>query len=409
MSILRFSNPTQTVRSIAPSTTNYFAPGAGVPTITTEALAQIVVADAGTISQLTVYLRINSMTTATTVFGVRVNGVDGACTVSVPAGSIGTYTNTVDTVTVADGDLVCFFVRAAAGGSGTCEILDVLAQFTVAGKQVQNFNAAQTATAYSLASTSYKLPLACTSITPTSTNETALQAQADAAGTWRDMGVYVESNTRGTTTTLQSRKNLANGNQVISIPAGATGQFRDTANTDSIAANDTMTYAVVTGTGAGVLLTRNVFSWFESTAGPYNIFADAQGSQISPFTTAYGPVPGASTYNNTLEIFAAPTLTRLRLSKLQVRVQANTANGALTMTSRVVDVTGSVVSSAQSVSIPAGATGLFQDTTNTDTVASGNAYHTQLATAATSGTVNVTTVGFLVENLANSFAQSCIF
>ena len=63
MSILRVSLNTSTDRTIAPGVTNYFAPMAGVPALTVEASAQIVAADAATISNLSVYVPANTMTT----------------------------------------------------------------------------------------------------------------------------------------------------------------------------------------------------------------------------------------------------------------------------------------------------------------------------------------------------------
>jgi hypothetical protein len=404
MSILRFSQPTGTDRTIAPGVTNYFAPMGGTPTLTAEASAQIVAADTATVSSLGVYVVANSLTTATTTFGFRVNGVSSALTVSVPAGATGSFSDVTNTAAVADGDLICFIISTSAGGSGTCTFADVIAWYDVAGQQVQLFNSAQTTATYVNNSTAYVIPVACITLTPLSTNESQLIATSDVAGTWRDMGVYIESNTRVTTTTLRSRKNSANGNQTISVAGGATGQFRDTTNTDSIAVGDTMTYTFTTGaSGGGVILTRNIFSWFASSNQQYNCFSDAAGTVFNNFATAWGPIPGSTTFSNTPDRYFTPWRKLVRLSKLQARVPSNTSNGTITMASWIGGALGN-----QTLSIPAGATGFFQDTTNTDTVTVGSTAGARLSTTGTSGTTDIKVFGWMVEGIGG-FVQACIF
>jgi hypothetical protein len=404
MSILRVAQAGSTDRTLAPGVTNFFAPMAGSPTLTTEASAQIVAADTATISGLSVYIPTNSLTTATATFAVRVNGASSAVSVSVPAGATGSFSDVTNTAAVADGDLICFVASTTAGGAGTIAIADIMAWYEVAGAQVQLFNAAQVTATYVSVLSRFIIPLASATLTPLTTNESQLIATSAAAGTWRDMGVYIETNTRVTATTLQSRKNGANGNQIISVAAGATGQFRDITNTDTIAIGDTMNYAFTTSTGGGVILTRNVFSWFASSNQQYNCFADASGTVFNNFAPAWGPIPGVSSFTNTPDRYLAPWRKAARLSKLQAQVPTNASNGTITMASWIGGALGN-----QAISIPAGATGFFQDATNTDTVPVGSTASVRLSTTGAAGTTDIKVYGWLVEQIGGGFTQACIF
>ena len=62
----------------------------------------------------------------------------------------------------------------------------------------------------------------------------------------KNMTISVSSNT-GIESTLTMRKNGANGNQTITIPASTTGIFRDTVNTDDFGLSDLGNYQLISG------------------------------------------------------------------------------------------------------------------------------------------------------------------
>lgn len=71
------------------------------------------------------------------------------------------------------------------------------------------------------------------------------------AGTFSRFSIYLSENSRSTTTTVSFRVNGADGNQVIAVPAGVSGQFSDAVNTDTVSIGDRVCWAVTTGTGGG--------------------------------------------------------------------------------------------------------------------------------------------------------------
>ena len=86
------------------------------------------------------------------------------------------------------------------------------------------------------------------------------------------------------------------------------------------------------------------------------------------------------------------------LAKLLVRAVANATSASSTVTSRVASGAG-----AQSVSIGATLTGLFQDTTNSDSIASGSVFNNRVVTGA-GGTLTLSIIAYtLAHATANDF------
>lgn len=123
------------------------------------------------------------------------------------------------------------------------------------------------------------------------------------------------------------------------------------------------------------------------------------GTAVAFNTTAYFQ---AYSTNTTTE---ADRKIKLRaggvMSLLHVVVSANTiATSATTVRTRINAGNGS-----QSVSVGAGATGSFQDTVNTDTIAAGNDFDFQVVTPNTSGSITVTEANTLFAATSNSVSD----
>src|SRR3972149_2162287 len=87
--------------------------------------------------------------------------------------------------------------------------------------------------------------------------EASTQVIYRTAGTLSKLFVVVAS-TGGSwqATTVKIRKNGADGNMSVSIPADTSGIFEDNSNTDTVAAGDTLDYAVTCAAGVqGVTIT----------------------------------------------------------------------------------------------------------------------------------------------------------
>jgi hypothetical protein len=196
--------------------------------------------------------------------------------------------------------------------------------------------------------------------------------------TWKYLQVQISAN-RATTTTIRSRKNTANGNQVVSITGGAAaGIFIDTSNTDSISNNtpDLINYSYSTLTGSdtltiisigsaiasGIANTNDLFS--SATASIYTRTAAGQTNYL-PITGNWG-VPPATEDNTTAIRHQFPAI----LSHMRIFQSAtNTVSGGSMTCQLRLNLT---TNGAQSFTIGAGAAaGTYEDSSNTDTIAAG--------------------------------------
>jgi len=187
------------------------------------------------------------------------------------------------------------------------------------------------------------------------------------AGKLSSMFLRVKSNslTGTTNTTVRTRINGSDGNMIISIPSGATGYFRDSGSTDTIAAGDEVGYKVVAGT-AGSSISIGVLSCsFSATSNTtISIATKVVSSFLTASTTRYfAPAGYAST--GTVELQSQVQCnTAGTLKNLYVYIDSNARTTATTFDMRINSATGTL-----GVSVGSGATGIFEDTASTDAVA----------------------------------------
>lgn len=208
----------------------------------------------------------------------------------------------------------------------------------------------------------------------------------------RQAGVFsrfywiVVSNDRGTST-ARFRVNSGNGNQVVSITASTTGQFQDTTNKDTVAAALTVETSLVTGAG-GTVFVELVQSVVFDSASAYTQYSTQHSANYTvASTTYYSPLSQCQTAQSTenltqLTMAAGGTLkngfayvSATRAVACTIRSRVNTANGNI-----VVTLTGSAV-------------GLFEDTTNTDTLAVNDLVNMSLTTGTGVDTLTVQWAG----------------
>ena len=212
--------------------------------------------------------------------------------------------------------------------------------------------------------------------------EAWVQIRVSAALTWSRLGVYM-SYSSSTVTTVRSRANGANGNQVVTIPSGTTGDFEDTTHSDSLASGDLVAISIACAGAVGAIpLLRSLmddgganstfvamyrgFSY--GTAGTRHTYIFGDGAySFNTDALAQWKSPGAATY-----------------SDLRLYVSANTRNGAYTWTFRKNGASGNQV-----VTIPSSTTGEFEDTTNSDSVVATDLVNYRTVLAGTTGSVTV--------------------
>ncbi len=242
-------------------------------------------------------------------------------------------------------------------------------------------------------------PLSSSAATPAYTTETGVDANTQIAASINRFSCEISTNTLSTaTTTFRVRKNGANGMGLISVAAGVTGDFSDQANVDSLAVGDRFNVSVaVDAGGANSIIVRGIKGAFFANTGHAVIKGSGALSQtsmaiIGASTTRWFPINGlqdspAGTNgenNSECRLDAAGTLrdfqmyiaNNARTTTTTFRIRKNNANGN------------------QILSILAGTTGWFQDTSNTDAVAAGDDFAIQYTTG--TGTEIITEIGAAV-------------
>jgi len=210
------------------------------------------------------------------------------------------------------------------------------------------------------------------------TNENWAKCRIHDTLTAKNLYVRVFGNTLNNATTLRTRKNGANGTQSVSIPAGATGEFEDTVNTDSLASGNDFNYQAVTGGTTGII-TFTIFSctldhatvqtsilcqtWVHSTG---YVTGNTYYMTINGMSTKYVPLGTESAVQFTIR-FAT------QLSRLNAYVSSNTVVNPVVVRTRKNGADG-----AQSISIPSGGSGYFENGVNVDNLVSGDIIDLQI-------------------------------
>jgi hypothetical protein len=211
--------------------------------------------------------------------------------------------------------------------------------------------------------------------------------------TWRQAGTFSglfttiqATNNIPNPSTLKSRIGGVNGNQTVTIPSSTTGDFTDSTNSDSISVGNQLNYRLAAGGGGGLLniaiATQN-FAPTTTSNTPNRLVCDSLGvSDNATLTTYYfSPmgqlsVGGSSTTEANAQFKSKITAT---LTNLYVYITSNTVAIA-TLTSRIGGSNGNL-----SISIGSGVTGILEDTSNSDSISSGNLFNTALNVTATAG------------------------
>lgn len=204
------------------------------------------------------------------------------------------------------------------------------------------------------------------------TAEARAQVRIRDSYTWSNLYASINANACSATSTVKSRINGGDGNQALSIPAGATGDFEDTSNSDALADGDLAAVSVTVGTGGNLtldsvssLLTHAGETAIEVASAPLASGSGGNGLVLNG-ATSYNPVHGPLT--GMAEALAQVTCRNATtLSRLRAYVSVNSASGTSTVKLRKNGGDGN-----QAVSISTGATGEFEDTSNSDSIAAGD-------------------------------------
>jgi hypothetical protein len=211
--------------------------------------------------------------------------------------------------------------------------------------------------------------------------ELNVQFTTHIAGTLSNFFIYVYSNSANFTTTLRVRKNTANGNQVISVTAAATGQFEDTSNTDTLVDGDIINYSYVTAAGTGSIGVQNMAILFEATTNVVTFYKTARLGIGTASQTSYWAMVSSgiqTTEANALLVFK----TAGTLKKLFVKISTNTRTTTTTYTVRKNSADTGITTS-----VTGSSTGIFEDTSNTSSIAVDDTSAFKVVTSTGTGTI----------------------
>lgn len=370
-----------------------------------EGQAQTQLNTGGTLSNFFFGIRTNTIN-ATRTIRIRKNGTNGSQSVSVPSSSTGHFQDNTNTDSISPGDDIAI-EAAAAGSSGNMQYFflgylfaattDTATIWCVSsgnGSGNQNYNGTSTSYYSTVAGFQWN-----------STNETYAQMEMQDNGTWKNLTVKVRTNARTTTTTARTRKNGGNGNQSVSISASSTGIFTDSTNTDTLVAGDDICYQLVTGTGTENFRVDCINSDFVTTDSIGQCTsADNNPATIGSGATQWNGIaaigPGDVPNEDEIDFVTQLAFTG---SRMGCRVSANSLNGSTTLRTRKNANNGN-----QSVSIGSSTTGLFTDTTHTDSYAIGDIVNYQIVTGGTSGNIAIRSTWMLTSvGGASLITRSC--
>jgi hypothetical protein len=235
------------------------------------------------------------------------------------------------------------------------------------------------------------------------TFEGAVQHKCRSAGTLDNLYTVVSANTRTTATTCKSRIGSSNGNLSASITASTTGSFGDTTHSDTLSLTNLFNAGFATGSGAGSTTIRNITSRFQASSGASTAWASGNTGFVSTsntnnmFTggaTREIPYNGGSSGGGATYTLSTDSQVNLlvrasgTLSNLYAFIDSNSRSNATTYTHRANAGSGN-----NTVSVGASSNGAFEDTTHSDTLASGDLVNVQAVNGAGSASQLVCHLG----------------
>lgn len=194
-------------------------------------------------------------------------------------------------------------------------------------------------------------------------------------GYFSSMAIQVTSNAAsGGTSTMVFYKNQIVGNGAVSIAASTTGIFRDSSNAqDSVAPGDTWGYRLTVNSG-GSLGYSAYWATLVAATDTVALFGFITHSTTTASTNFFFGLGGNSSGNTTEASAQTSFLKAGTIKNLTCSVTTNARASATTVTSRKNTANGNL-----SVSVTASTTGLFSDTTNSDTIAVNDLWCVQVA------------------------------
>lgn len=242
-------------------------------------------------------------------------------------------------------------------------------------------------------------------ITTANTTETNAQVPQRVAGTHSSLYLNIITNGVTATSTFTFRKNTANGNQTISVGSGVTGEFTDSTHTDAVVAGDLCCVSEAmgaTGTTLGIFSVSGLFAATTNSATRF-VFNRMPASNSLQNSTQFLCITGFFAFdNNNLD---ADTQVHMKTAgtwqnycwKVTVNSKSTSSTGTMRLNGATTAVT---------MSVGAGLTGNFEDTTHSFTSAVDDLINQQLFYGNDAGSLTsvLTAIDFVTAGLAMQYA-----
>jgi len=378
--------------TVSDGETTYWALVGGLNKNSTEANVATRMYSTVTLANLLVRVTSNT-TTASSTIRSRKNTANGNLSVSIGAAATGEFEDTSSTDSLADGDDSNYQVVSGGGGLlrpsiVSCTIEEVSTMTSYLGLTLSLIIARGTTRFGHLNGRWVD-----------EATETNAQYTIRMAATWSRLRGRVLSNATANGGDFRSRVNGANGNQVAAFGGGATGDFEDASNSDTLADGDEIGYQIdAFGGGSpanatiGRVQTRLVTTTdqFLTATGGLNTIDDSttnflilSGDNIDDLTESQsqGKMRGSAGGFDVADLFA--------------HVKTNGLDGTTTIRNRKGGADGNL-----SISITSGQTGFFEDNASSDSYADGDEGNYSVVTGGTTGTILIDSIGLEFEETA---------
>lgn len=246
------------------------------------------------------------------------------------------------------------------------------------------------------ASTDVYVPVMNCEISINTTTEANAETPFFEDGTMSNMAVSIWTNSAAGVSNVYFRKNGADGNMTVSIPAGTTGRFYDTTNTDTVTNGDVCCWRVDRG---GAVQLGFVGGYYETDSGTIvnkiGVFGTASFATGTGYMAFIGNPADAITDGLADQ---CPTINVACEAKaMWAYASSNGRSNTTDFSDRINAGAGSL-----SVTFPASTAGLQTDT-GTTTIAVGDEYNFKRVTNTGSGTFVLQMVGVDLHYPANEF------
>lgn len=232
--------------STTQTTTTYFAlVGTASAGDATESNVKNRIRQSGTIKNLYVRIRSNSKA-GNSPIKFRKNGADAGPTVTVGSSATGDFEDTSNTTTVAAGDDASISWAFTVAGTIIPQITSIALETTdskgwIQASAMEVLTVGEPLTRYFHVGGGYDNGIS---------TESQAQMRTREAFTFSQLTIHISANTVNASE-FRFRKNAADGNQLCSIGASATGYVTDSTNTDVCDNNDDINYSLVTPATGG--------------------------------------------------------------------------------------------------------------------------------------------------------------